>query len=126
MTVFSCNNSSVRDINSYKRTQNKQYMQNDDRGGKTRHRELETNQHDLEETAVSSPNEGRADNLRDSFSLYDSTDDSRNHCRLLSQDNRGDWCSGSSQWVEVFSSSLLFLVASNVCHCVLLECFESC
>lgn len=59
-------------------------MQNGDRGGKTRHKELETNQHDLEETTVclvSSANEGWADNLRGSFSLYDSMDDNRNHCR---------------------------------------------
>lgn len=58
-------------------------MQNDDRGGKTRHTELETNQHDREETAVclvSSPNEGWADSLQGSFSPYDPTDNNRNHC----------------------------------------------
>lgn len=54
-------------------------MQNDDRDGKTRHEELETHQHDLEETTVCLANEGWADNLRDSCSLYDSLDNNRNH-----------------------------------------------
>lgn len=70
-------------MDSYKSTQSKQGMQNDDRGGKTRHKEPETIQCDLEETTVclvSSANEGQAGNLGASFSLHDSMNDNRNHC----------------------------------------------